>query len=99
EVFKAANVKFAIMGKSESCCGDPARRPGHEYLYQVLAQPNIETMNELGVKKLVTACPHCFNTIKNEYPQLGGNYEVQHYTEFVNWLIKEARLTQGRPTG
>jgi Fe-S oxidoreductase len=95
EVFQAANVKFAIMGKSESCCGDPARRPGNEYLYQVLAQTNIEVMNELGVKKLVTACPHCFNTIKNEYPQLGGNYEVLHYTEFVNWLLKEGRLKLG----
>jgi Fe-S oxidoreductase len=94
-IFQQANVKFAIMGKSESCCGDPARRPGNEYLYQVLAQANIETMNELKVTKLVTACPHCFNTIKNEYPQLGGNYEVLHHTEFINYLIKEGRLKLG----
>jgi Fe-S oxidoreductase len=83
------------MGKSESCCGDPARRPGNEYLYQVLAQTNIETMNELKVTKLVTACPHCFNTIKNEYPQLGGNYEVLHHTEFIDYLIKAGRLKLG----
>ncbi len=94
-IFKQANVNFAIMGKSESCCGDPARRPGNEYLYQVLAQANIETMNELKVTKLVTACPHCFNTIKNEYPQLGGNYEVMHHSEFINYLIKEGRIKLG----
>jgi Fe-S oxidoreductase len=94
-IFQQANVKFAIMGKSESCCGDPARRPGNEYLYQVLAQTNIETMNELKVTKLVTACPHCFNTIKNEYPQLGGNYEVLHHTEFIDYLIKAGRLKLG----
>jgi Fe-S oxidoreductase len=94
-IFKQANVKFAIMGKSESCCGDPARRPGNEYLYQVLAQANIDTMNELKVTKLVTACPHCFNTIKNEYPQLGGNYEVMHHSEFINYLIKEGRIKLG----
>jgi Fe-S oxidoreductase len=94
-IFKQANVKFAIMGRSESCCGDPARRPGNEYLYQVLAQANIETMNELKVTKLVTACPHCFNTIKNEYPQLGGNYEVMHHSEFINYLIKEGRIKLG----
>jgi Fe-S oxidoreductase len=94
-IFQQANVQFAIMGKSESCCGDPARRPGNEYLYQVLAQANIEVMNELKVTKLVTACPHCFNTIKNEYPQLGGNYEVLHHTEFINYLIKEGRIKLG----
>ncbi|HMA36727.1 MAG TPA: (Fe-S)-binding protein [Chloroflexia bacterium] len=94
-IFQQANVKFAIMGKSESCCGDPARRPGNEYLYQVLAQSNIETLNELKVTKLVTACPHCFNTIKNEYPQLGGNYEVLHHTEFINYLIKAGRVQLG----
>ncbi len=94
-IFQQAGVKFAIMGKSESCCGDPARRPGNEYLYQVLAQANIEVMNELKVTKLVTACPHCFNTIKNEYPQLGGNYEVLHHTEFINYLLKAGRLKLG----
>ncbi|MGI8588855.1 MAG: (Fe-S)-binding protein [Chloroflexia bacterium] len=95
-IFQQAGVKFAIMGKSESCCGDPARRPGNEYLYQVLAQANIEVLNELKVTKLVTACPHCFNTIKNEYPQLGGNYEVMHHSEFVNYLIKQGRVKLGK---
>ena len=94
-IFQQAGVKFAIMGKSESCCGDPARRAGNEYLYQVLAQANIEVLNELKVTKLVTACPHCFNTIKNEYPQLGGNYEVLHHTEFVNYLMKSGRIKLG----
>ncbi|MDQ2806532.1 MAG: (Fe-S)-binding protein [Chloroflexota bacterium] len=94
-IFAQAGVKFAIMGKSESCCGDPARRAGNEYLYQVLAQANIEVLNELKVTKLVTACPHCFNTIKNEYPQLGGNYEVLHHTEFVNYLMKAGRIKLG----
>ena len=95
-IFQQANVKFAIMGKSESCCGDPARRAGNEYLYQVMAQANIETLNELKVTKVVTACPHCFNTIKNEYPQLGGNYEVLHHTEFINYLIREGRVKLGK---
>ena len=73
----------------------PARRPGNEYLFQMLAQANIEMMNTYGVRKVITACPHCFNTIKNEYPQLGGNYEVVHHTEFIDYLIKEGRITAG----
>jgi Fe-S oxidoreductase len=92
EIFKEAGVKFAILGKEESCCGDPARRPGNEYLFQTLAQVNIELMNTYGVRKIITACPHCFNTIKNEYPQFGGNYEVLHHSEFIDWLIKEGRV-------
>ncbi|MEO8287311.1 MAG: heterodisulfide reductase-related iron-sulfur binding cluster [Chloroflexota bacterium] len=93
QIFKEANVKFAILGKEESCCGDPARRPGNEYLFQTLAQVNVELMNTYGVRKVITACPHCFNTIKNEYPQFGGNYDVLHHSEFIDYLIKEGRLT------
>ncbi|HET9494186.1 MAG TPA: heterodisulfide reductase-related iron-sulfur binding cluster [Chloroflexia bacterium] len=92
EIFKEAGVKFAILGKEESCCGDPARRPGNEYLFQTLAQVNIEVMNTYGVRKVITSCPHCFNTIKNEYPQFGGNYDVVHHAEFIEYLIKEGRL-------
>ena len=91
-VLKRAGVKFAILGNEETCTGDPARRMGNEYLYQIMAQGNIETLNKYNVKKIVTICPHCFNTMKNEYPQLGGEYEVVHYTQFVNQLVKEGRL-------
>ena len=91
-VLKAAGVKFAILGVEETCTGDPARRMGNEYLYQTLAQQNIETFNRYGVRRIVAVCPHCFNTIKNEYPQMGGNYEVVHYTEFVNELIQQGRI-------
>ena len=93
EIFKEAGVKFAVLGKEESCCGDPARRPGNEYLFQTLAQVNIELMNTYGVRKVITSCPHCFNTIKNEYPQFGGNYDVVHHSEFIDYLIKEGRIT------
>ena len=92
-IFKEAGVKFAILGKEESCCGDPAQRPGNEYLFQTLAQVNVELLNTYGVRKVITSCPHCFNTIKNEYPQFGGNYDVMHHSEFINYLIKEGRLT------
>jgi Fe-S oxidoreductase len=91
-VLKVAGVKFAILGNEETCTGDPARRMGNEYLYQILAQQNIETFKRYNVKKIVTICPHCFNNIRNEYPQLGGEFEVVHYTEFVAQLIKEGRL-------
>ena len=91
-VLKRAGVDFAILGDEETCTGDPARRMGNEYLYQILAQQNIETMNTYDVKKVVTICPHCFNTIKNEYPHLGGDYEVLHYTEYVNTLIGEGSI-------
>jgi Fe-S oxidoreductase len=92
QIFKEAGVKFAILGKEESCCGDPARRPGNEYLFQTLAQVNVELLNTYGVRKVITSCPHCFNTLKNEYPQFGGNYDVMHHSEFINYLIKEGRL-------
>ena len=91
-VLKRAGVDFAILGAEEGCTGDPARRMGNEYLYQVMARQNIETLDRYGVKKVVTVCPHCFNTIKNEYPHLGGSYEVMHYSELVAELIAEGRI-------
>jgi Fe-S oxidoreductase len=87
-----AGVNFAVLGPMESCTGDPARRLGEEALYQMLATQNIETMNELKVKKVIANCPHCFNTIKNEYPQFGGDYEVINHTELLNDLVKEGKL-------
>jgi Fe-S oxidoreductase len=92
-ILKAANVSFAILGAAETCNGDPARRLGNEYLWQLQAQQNIETMNALPTKKVITSCPHCFNTIANEYPQLGGNYEVVHALPLVQKLIAEKRIT------
>ena len=92
KVLKAAKVDFAILGEEERCTGDPARRMGNEYLFQMLAQQNIETLDGYGVKTIVTACPHCFNTLKNEYPQLGGNYQVMHYSQFFDQLVSEGRL-------
>src|SRR5204863_2107267 len=88
-----AGVRFAVLGPRESCTGDPARRLGNEYLYQLQAQQNIETLNGVSTKKVITSCPHCFNTIANEYPQLGGNYEVIHALPFVQKLIAEKRIT------
>lgn len=87
-----AGVNFGILGGEECCCGEPARRIGNEYLFQMLATQNIEMLNNYGVKKIVTACPHCFNTIKNEYPQFGGNFQVLHHTEFIADLIKQGKL-------
>ncbi len=97
KILKAANVKFAILAKEETCTGDPARRTGNEYLFQTLAAQNIQTLNDYGVKKVLTACAHCFNTIKNEYPQFGGTYEVVHHTEFIAELVQQGRLTLDRP--
>ena len=91
-VLKRAGVDFAILGVEETCTGDPARRMGNEYLYQTMAQQNIETFDRYNVKRIVTICPHCFNTMKNEYPHLGGNYEVQHYSQFVAELIEDGRI-------
>ena len=90
-----AGVKFAILGQRESCTGDPARRMGNEYLFQEMAKANIATLNEVGTKKIVASCPHCFNTIKNEYPGLGGNYEVVHHAELLSHLVATGRLTPG----
>jgi Fe-S oxidoreductase len=88
----AAGIKFAILGTEETCTGDSARRAGNEYLFQMMAEQNIETLNGYGVKKVVTQCPHCFNTLKNEYPQFGGNYEVVHHTELLSSLAASGRL-------
>jgi Fe-S oxidoreductase/nitrate reductase gamma subunit len=92
KLFNQAGVKFAVLGNEESCCGDPARRLGNEYLFQMQAARNIETLNTYKVKKIVTGCAHCFNTLKNEYPQFGGNFEVVHHSDFIMGLIKEGRL-------
>src|SRR5262245_21033793 len=97
ELLSAAGVSFAILGTEETCTGDSARRMGNEYLFQMLAQQNIETLNGYGVKRIVTNCPHCFNCIKNEYPALGGNYEVMHASELVSQLIAEGRLRMETP--
>ena len=92
KLLERAGVDVAILGPSEMCTGDSARRSGNEYLFQMLAMPNIEMMNGMGVKKIITQCPHCFNTLKNEYPQLGGNYEVVHHSEFLEYLIDSGKL-------
>ncbi len=96
QLLQKAGVDFAILGGRETCNGDPARRIGNEYLYQMQAQQNIEAMNGAGVKKVIATCPHCFNTIKNEFPQFGGTYEVIHHTELLARLITEGRLTPSR---
>ena len=87
-----AGVKFAVLGPAETCTGDPARRIGNEFVFSMLAQQNVETLNEAGAKKVVASCPHCFNTISREYPQLGGNYEVIHHTQLLARLVEEGRL-------
>ena len=92
KLLERAGIDVAILGPSEMCTGDSARRSGNEYLFQMLALPNIEMMNGMGVKKIITQCPHCFNTLKNEYPQLGGNYEVVHHSEFLEHLIETGQL-------
>lgn len=92
KILKEAGIKFAILGKEETCTGDSARRLGNEYLFQILASQNIETFEKYGVKKIITQCPHCFNTFKNEYPQLDGNYEVIHHTQFIAELLKEGKI-------
>ena len=87
-----ADIDFAILGPAENCTGDPARRSGNEYIFQMLAMQNIETMNGMGVKKIITQCPHCFNTLQNEYPQLGGRYEVIHHSQLLEILVDEGKL-------
>ena len=88
-----AGVSFAVLGTEESCSGDPAKRAGNEFLFQMQAMTNIEVMNGYGIKKVVTACPHCFNTLKNEYPGLGGTYEVVHHTQFLKELVEEGKIS------
>jgi len=92
QLLDKAGVSFAILGNEEACTGDPARRAGNEFIFQMLALQNINTLNMYGVKKIVTACPHCFNTLKNEYPALGGNYEVVHHTQFLQGLLNDGKL-------
>ena len=91
-ILNAIGLKFAVLGTEESCTGDPARRAGNEFLFQMQAMSNIQVLNGYGIKKIVTACPHCFNTIKNEYPDLGGNYEVIHHSVFLQQLIQEGKI-------
>jgi len=92
-ILNRANISFAVLGTEESCTGDPAKRAGNEFLFQMQAMMNIEVLNGYEAKKIVTACPHCFNTIKNEYPELGGVYEVIHHTQFLKSLLDDGRLT------
>lgn len=95
QIMRAAEIRFAVLGDEEICCGDPARRMGDEYLYQTICANSIEILNRYNVKKIVTACPHCFNTLKNEYPQFGGNFEVIHHTQFITELIRKGKLNLG----
>lgn len=98
EILQKAEVKFAILGVEEGCTGDPAKRAGNEFLFQMQAMQNIEVLNGYGIQRIVTACPHCFNTLKNEYPSLGGNYQVVHHTQLINELLESGRLSiEGGP--
>ncbi len=92
-----ANVSYAVLGTEESCTGDPAKRAGNEFLFQMQAISNIQILNSYRFTKIVTACPHCFNTIKNEYPELGGTYEVLHHTEFLSFLLSSGKLNVKKP--
>jgi heterodisulfide reductase subunit D len=91
-ILNKVGINFAILGKEEMCTGDPARRAGNEFMFQMMAYQNIQTLNNYGIKKIVTACPHCFNILKNEYSELGGNYEVIHHTVFLQQLIDEGKI-------
>ncbi len=93
KILNAADIDFAILGNEESCTGDPARRAGNEFVFQMTAIQNIETLNGYDIKNIVTACPHCFNTLKNEYPALGGNYNVIHHTQYLNQLFTDGKLS------
>jgi heterodisulfide reductase subunit D len=92
EILNKLQIDYAILGKEEACTGDPARRAGNEFLFQMMAYQNIQTLNTYNIKKIVTTCPHCFNTLKNEYPALGGNYEVIHHTTMLQQLINEGKV-------
>jgi Fe-S oxidoreductase len=93
KILNNAEVDFAVLGAEESCSGDPAKRAGNEFLFQMQAMTNIEVMNAYEIKKVVTTCPHCFNTLKNEYPELGGQFDVMHHTQFLKSLLDEGRIT------
>lgn len=92
KILQHVGVSFAVLGTEEGCTGDPAKRAGNEFLFQMQAMMNIQVLNAYEIKHIVTTCPHCFNTLKNEYPELGGNYEVQHHSQFLNDLLKQGRL-------
>ena len=92
KVFKTAGVDFAVLGDAETCCGDPARRAGYEFQFQIMAEQNIEVFKSHNIKQIITACPHCYNTLKNEYPKFGGDFKVIHYTQFLADLIKQGKL-------
>ena len=92
-ILQKVGIQFAILGKEESCTGDPARRSGNEFLFQMMAYNNLQLLNGYGIKKVVTICPHCFNIFKNEYPALGGNFEVIHHTTLIQQLINEGKIT------
>jgi len=91
-ILDKVQIKYAILGKEEMCTGDPARRAGNEFMFQMMAYQNIALLNGYGIKKIVTGCPHCYNTLKNEYPELGGNYEVIHHATFLQQLIDEGKI-------
>lgn len=91
-ILDKVGVNYAILGKEELCTGDPARRSGNEFMFQMMAYQNIQILNGYGIKKIVTACPHCFNTLKNEYPELGGTYDVIHHATFIQQLIDEGKI-------
>ncbi len=93
KLLHSAGVSYAVLGAEESCTGDPAKRSGNEFLFQMQALANIEVLNGYGVKRIVTTCPHCFNTLKNEYPELGGSYEVVHHTQLLKELLQNGKLT------
>src|SRR5207244_3701874 len=95
KILRSAGVSFCILGEEETCSGDSARRLGNEYLFQALAQQNVETLNKYGFKKIITQCPHCFNTLGNEYPQFGGNFQVLHHSEVIAQLVADGRLRPG----
>ena len=91
-ILEKVGINYAILGKEEMCTGDPVRRAGNEFMFQMMAYQNIQLLNNYGIKKIVTACPHCFNTISNEYPELGGNYQVIHHSTFLQQLIKDGKI-------
>jgi len=91
-ILNTVGVRFAILGKEEMCTGDPVRRAGNEFMFQMMAYQNIQILNGYGIKKIVTTCPHCFNTLKNEYPELGGNYEVVHHATYLQELIDAGKV-------
>lgn len=93
KILNKAGIKFAILGQEETCTGDPAKRAGNEFLFQMQAMTNIATLDAYEVKKIITACPHCFNALKNEYPALGGNYEVMHHTTYLQELLESGKIT------